>query len=422
MSTLIYWVWLSSLSELKPKTRVELLEAFGDPESVYYADDRQLMEHCRLRDNERLLLGNKSLDRANEILEQCNADAVTICTNRDVAYPKRLYNIYDPPVLLYIKGRLPALDEEAAVAVVGTRKATPYGTKMGRGMGYEITRGGGLVVTGLAAGVDSAAAEGALRAGGSCIGVLGCSIDDVYPKYNNMLYEDVIAAGALVSEYPPGTPISGKNFPERNRIISGLSVGVTVIEAPIGSGALITAARALDQGREVFAVPGNADAPNCKGSNELIKDGAMLVTCGWDVLCEFEHRFPSKLSKPDLTRDQDYDSSPPIDINKSDRLAKMPPETGKSFVKLREKKSDRKKVDKQKLREYIDLKEQLSGLSETQLKIVASMDEHLKHVDDIIDITGFPASVVLSELTVLQIKGFVKQENGKKFSLCIEKI
>lgn len=422
MSTLKYWVWLSSLTELRPKTRVELLEAFGDPQSLYYADEKQLMERCQLSDYERSLLAKKSLDRANEILEKCSADGVTLCTIRDAAYPKRLYNIFDPPILLYIKGRFPAIDEEAAIAVVGTRKATPYGIKMGRGIGYEITRGGGLVVTGLAAGVDSAAAEGALRAGGSCIGVLGCAIDDIYPKFNDMLYEDVTAAGALVSEYPPGTPILGKNFPERNRIISGLSVGVTVIEAPLGSGALITASRALDQGREVFAVPGNADAPNCKGSNNLIKEGAMLVSCGWDVLCEFEHRFKAKLSKHDLSSSPDFDSSPQKEVKRSDKVTKLPPETGKSFVMLREKKRDRKNVDKQKRREYIGLKEQLSGLSETQLKIVAAMDENSKHVDDIIDITNLPASVVLSELTVLQIKGFVRQENGKRFSLSIEKI
>jgi DNA processing protein len=422
LSTLKYWVWLSSLTELKPKTRVELLEAFGDPESIYYADDRQLLERCPVSDHERSLLRSKSLDHADEILEKCSADGVTLCTIRDAIYPKRLYNIYDPPVMLYIKGKLPAIDEEAAIAVVGTRKATPYGIKMGRGMGYEIIRGGGLVVTGLAAGVDSAAAEGALRAGGSCIGVLGCAIDDIYPKYSDMLFEDVAAAGALVSEYPPGTPIFGRNFPERNRIMSGLSVGVTVIEAPIGSGALITASRALDQGREVFAVPGNADAPNCRGSNGLIRDGAILVTCGWDVLCEFESRFPAKLSKPDLTQGPDFDAVLQTGVERSDRLAKIPPETGEGFAKLREKKGDRKNIDKQKRRDYIDLKEQLSGLSEAQLKIVAAMDEHSKHVDDIIEAAGLPASAVLSELTVLQIKGFVKQENGKRFSLSIDKI
>lgn len=151
---------------------------------------------------------------------------------------------------------------------------------MARKMGYEITKCGGLVVTGLAEGIDSASGEGALRAGGACVVVLGCAIDDVFPKWNDVLYGDVTLAGALVSEYPSGDTINKKNFPERNRIISGLALGVTVIEAPLRSGALITASLALEQGHEVFAVPGNADAPNCFGSNELVREGAQLVTKG----------------------------------------------------------------------------------------------------------------------------------------------
>ncbi len=418
MSTLKYWVWLSAMTDMRPKTRSRLIEAFLDPEKIFLADDKQLSEHCELTDFERALLSDKSLKRAEEILEICTQNGYGIITVRDAAYPKRLANIFDPPVALFTRGRLPAIDEQAAIAVVGTRNATPYGIKMGRGIGYELTRGGGLVVTGLAAGVDSAAAEGALRAGGGCIGVLGCAIDDVYPKYNNVLYDDVALAGALVSEYPPKTAGHSRFFPERNRIISGLSVGVTVIEAPFGSGALITANLAADQGREVFAVPGNADAPKCRGSNALIRDGAMLVTTGWDVLGEFESRFPDKLAKPDLSRKPDFDSMEESEHEAVERRQKYPPETGRGFVKLRER-TARKSIDKPKAREYIDLKEQLAGLNDAQLKIISAMDEKAKHVDDIIDATGLPASTVLSELTVLQIKGFVIQEHGKRFSLNI---
>lgn len=420
MSTLKYWVWLSSLTALKPKTRVQLIEAFGDPEAVYFADDKALSQQLSLSDRERTVLADKNLDRAEDILEICAQKDILVYTMRDSVYPARLLNIYDPPILLYVKGRLPAVDEEAAIAVVGTRSASPYGIKMGRSFGFEICRGGGLVVTGLAAGVDSAAAEGALRAGGRCIGVLGCAIDDVYPKSNVELYSDVSSAGAIVSEYPPGTATEGKNFPERNRIISGLSVGVTVIEAPKGSGAIITATRALDQGREVFAVPGNADASNCVGSNELIKEGATLVTCAWDVLHEFEQRFPNKIKKPDNNAIPAF-APQLVVVPAREESKKSVPETGKGFAKLREK-TPLKKVDKKKEREYIDLKGQLSGLSDNQLKIVSVMGERSKHIDDIIDTSGLPASAVLSELTLLQIKGFVIQETGKRFSLNIAKI
>ena len=425
MSTLKYWVWLSAMTGLKPRKRFELLNTFGDPEKVYFADERLLRDSLNFSDSERALVMNKSLERATEILEKCHEHNITVISYQDVSYPQRLKNIYDPPVTLFVKGRLPTMDEQAAIGVVGTRKATPYGIKMARKMGYELTKSGGLVVTGLAEGIDSAAAEGALRAGGACVGVLGCAIDDIFPKWNDVLYGDVSLAGALVSEYPPGDTINKKNFPERNRIISGLSLGVTVIEAPFRSGALITASLALEQGREVFAIPGNADAPNCFGSNELIRDGAQLVTSGWDVLADFVQQFPDKLAKLDPQKtvgfyQEEQEKVSVYEAHRKEETRTIATETGKGFAKLRVK-TDRKRIDNHKKREYIDLQEQLSGLSERQLKIVSVMDEKSKHIDDIIGLTGLSAPEVLSELTILQIKGFVSQENGKRFTLNIAK-
>lgn len=425
LSTLKYWVWLSALTELRSKTRFALVSVFGDPEKVFFADERLLHEGVNLSDTEKSLIANKNLDRTNEILEKCREDGITILSLQDVAYPQRLKNIFDPPVVLYIKGRLPAMDEEAAIGIVGTRKASPYGIKMARKLGYEVTKCGGLVVTGLAEGIDSASAQGALLAGGACIGVLGCAIDDVFPIWNGELYNDVAALGAIVSEYPPGERLNKKNFPERNRIISGLSLGVTVVEAPYRSGALITSAYALDQGREVFAVPGNADAVNSVGSNELIRNGAILVTKGWEILADFEKMFSGKLSESGIKKSpfSDVEVKPKEDETKSQsstKTAKNSPETGKGFAKLRVM-TDRKKIDNQKKREYIDLQEQLSGLNEKQLKIVTAMGEKAMHVDDIIEKSGLNAAETLSELTVLQIKGYVTQESGKRFTLNIIK-
>lgn len=425
LSVLKFWVWLSSLAGLKPKTRYELLNAFGDPEALYFADEKQILGRLAISEPERTSLMDKSLDKANEILEKCRENGTAVITLQDAVYPQRLKNIYDPPVVLYVKGRLPAIDEQAAIGVVGTRKATSYGIKMAQKLGFEITKCGGLVVTGLAEGIDSAAAEGALRAGGSCIGVLGCAIDDVYPKTNSELYDDVAMAGALVSEYPPGAALTRKNFPERNRIISGLSIGVAVVEAPFGSGALITSSLALEQGREVFAVPGNADAPNWFGSNELIRNGAQLVTKGWDVLEGFERLFPGKLSKSGAGRIQSFqyrqenEKTVPT-TEKSEKKTQLPVETGQGFAKLKVR-TDRKRIDNAEKREYIDLQEQLSGLTENQLKIISVMERKSMHVDDIIDLSGLAAPSVLSELTILQIKGFVTQESGKRFTLNIKK-
>lgn len=374
-----------------------------------------------LTENELEQLRDKSLDRSMEILEVCYRENVSILTLADAAYPQRLKNIHDPPVVLYVLGRLPMVDELPVIGVVGTRNSTPYGIKMGRIIGSQLAAGGGVVATGLAAGVDSAAAVGALRAGGRCIGVLGCPINEVYPRNNRELYKDVAAEGALVSEYPPGAPLRGSNFPERNRIISGLSVGVTVIEAPRGSGALITAGLALEQGREIFAVPGNADAVSCEGSNDLIREGAVLVTSGWDVLESFRERFPHRLKGPDqLVSVADSEVfAPPVDISqKPTDTDREPVETGENFARVRVQRK-RKNVDNEKKREYIDLKEQLKNLTEDQLKIISVIERPGIHVDDIIDASGLSSSVVLAELTLLQIKGLVLQENGKRFTLNI---
>jgi len=424
MAQLKYWVWLSA-KDLRTNTRYQLINFFGDPEKLYFAEDSLLSKGTELTEAELAQLRDKSLDRANKILEDCERDNVSILTITDSGYPERLRNIPDPPVVLYVKGRLPVVDDLAAIGMVGTRKATPYGIRTAKSLGGQITAGGGLVVTGLATGVDSAAAEGALTAGGSCIGVLGCGIDEVYPRDNVRLYKDVAAVGALVSEYPPGAGIKGYYFPRRNRIISGLSVGVVIIEAPKGSGALITANLALEQGREVFAVPGNIDAVNCQGSNALIQDGAALVTNGWDVLSEFSGRFelkgPDSVVPVPIKREEKavYSSSAPAERRSGPR------EEGSGFAVLRQKnqrKNERKGVDKAEKREYIDLNEQLKDLSEAQLKIVSAIDSPSKHIDDIIEASGLPAAAVLSELTILQIKGYVTQESGKRFSLNVSNI
>ena len=362
---------LVRFDELRPVTRARLIEEFFNPEMAYYADEKQLTRLEWLTDRERCLLSDKSLSRAEEILVLCREQGVGILTLKDAAYPERLRTIFDPPVALYTKGSLPAIDSEAAIAVVGTRKATPYGFKLGRKMGFEIARCGGLVLSGIAAGVDSAAADGALRAGGICVGVIGCAIDSVYPVGNDMMYEDVLLPGALISEYPPGTPTMGKNFPERNRILSGLSVGLVVVEAPGKSGALITASRALDQGREVFAVPGAVDMPNSEGANRLIREGAVLVRGGWDVLCEFQQRFPEKLSENEQGRltlppEEELPRVEYSGKNEEKAANENHRETGKGFMKLRE--NIKKKIAAKRER-IIGLKDHLgphgnhSGLS-----------------------------------------------------------
>ena len=255
MAALKYWVWLTALPGLSNRSRLLLLERYGSPEDVYYADAEELALTEGLTPGQAQLLSDKSLTRADRILADCARGDIFLLTMQDAAYPARLRDIFDPPVLLYGKGSLPLFDEEAAIAVVGTRSCTPYGLRCAHRMGYELARQGAVVVSGMAKGIDGAAMRGALQAGGFTAAVLGGGVDVVYPAENRRLYEDIAATGVLLSEYPPGTePLPG-HFPVRNRIISGLSLASLVVEAPVRSGALITAHAALDQGRDVFAVP-----------------------------------------------------------------------------------------------------------------------------------------------------------------------
>ncbi len=397
-------MWLACLNIMRPKAKCIALEHFGSPKKLFFAGKSELAAVPGLTDNERERFADKSMWRADRALETCVSRDIRIIALGDSAYPHRLANIYDPPVVLFVRGKLPDIDGEAAVAIVGTRKASPYGIKMATQMGYEISRGGGLVVTGLAAGIDSAAAVGALRAGGQCVGVLGTAIDEVYPKQNAALYDDVCAAGAIVSEYPPGMPGSARHFPARNRIMSGLSVGVLVVEAPKGSGALITASHANEQGRDVFAVPGNADAPSCAGSNDLLRDSARMVLSGWDLLSEYEGRFPHKLHRPSP------DGRRPSDEQRLETQAARAAAPAKTA---------KKDVDKPDGEAYIDLESQLEKLSERQLAVISAMDAGETFTDTIIERTKLPPSAVMGELTMLQIMGYVSPAGSGRFKLNI---
>ena len=296
MAGLKYWVWLNECRGLTNRSRALLLDHFGSPEDVYYADEAEYALVEDLSKKQLELLADKSTDGADKILGDCQRLGLRILTMQDADYPARLRGIFEPPCLLYVKGTLPAFDEEVAVAMVGTRACTPYGTQSAEKIAYGLAKQGALVVSGAARGIDSAAHRGALRAGGVTVAVLGNGLDVVYPEENAGLYRDIAATGALLSEYPPGTTAEGWHFPIRNRIISGLCLATVVVEAPLErSGALITANTALEQGRDVFAVPGPIDASASRGCNRLIADGAGLVSESWDILREYQAMYPHKI-------------------------------------------------------------------------------------------------------------------------------
>jgi len=223
--------------------------------------------------------------RARREIEKAHKHGVAIVPRGADGYPAALAEIPDPPIVLYVKGEfLPA--DSLAVAIVGSRRASFYGLNQARRFASQLAAMGFTITSGLARGIDSRAHEGALEVGGRTIGVCGSGIDIVYPKENASLYEQVAESGAVVTEFPMGFPVMGGNFPRRNRIVSGLSLGVIVIEAARRSGALITARFAGEQGREVFAMPGKIDSPTSRGAHDLIRDGAKLVTDVSDVVSE----------------------------------------------------------------------------------------------------------------------------------------
>ena len=294
---LIHWIWLANCRPVSDRMKVELLQHFRDPEDIYFADADAFDHLERFSDEAKAALRDKNLHSAQKILDQCARKDIHILTFRDAAYPGRLKNIPDPPLVLYYKGNLPDFDGTPLIGVVGTRKASAYGLSTAKRMGFQITRCGGTVVSGAATGIDSVAMEGGLMAGGSVIGILGCGLDVIYPASNRRLFSEILRDGCLLSEFPPGTPPLKWNFPKRNRIISGISCGVLVVEAPKKSGALITAGCAREQGRDVFVIPGNVGVETCAGSNDLLRSGAIYADCGWDVMREYESLFRDRIHR-----------------------------------------------------------------------------------------------------------------------------
>lgn len=278
-----YWVGFNLVKGIGPARLRVLLDHFGDIESAWKASSKDL-EASRLGPKLiNALLELRSSDTLERTWENIQEQETTVLTWEDPEYPRRLKEIDQPPPLLYLRGALRETDQWA-VAIVGTRRATTYGRQVSDEIAGTLAGNGITIVSGLARGVDGFAHQASLEAGGRTLAVLGSGVDRIYPPEHRGLAEKILANGALISDYPPGTAPEAANFPPRNRIISGLSQAVIVVEAGKKSGALITAAFAAEQGREVFAVPGNIHAPQSKGTNLLIREGAHILLNAQTVL------------------------------------------------------------------------------------------------------------------------------------------
>ncbi len=304
----IYWIWLAEALGQGSRLAIKLLNLYGSPSDIYRMTADDMIElsckvteesqdsSVRLTEHERVIvkksLSDKNLDRAKQIIDECESLKIYILTPDMTEYPKSLCALKDMPLVLYCKGRLPDKKERLFISVVGTRKMSDYGRKLSYALGYGIALGGAVIVSGMALGSDSMAMAGAMDVGAPTVAVLGGGPDVIYPKEHREIYYKTISNGAAISEYPPGTPPIGSHFPLRNRIISGLSEGTVVVEGDTGSGSLITAEHALEQGKKVFAVPGKVGDPGSEGTFHLLYENALPCATAEDVLAEFSFLYP----------------------------------------------------------------------------------------------------------------------------------
>lgn len=434
MSDTLYWIWLSLC--LRPGSRQlhYLLDRYSSAYEIFRAEDEELE---RLELSPRLIraLCNKDMTEAYAINDYCASHKIGIVSYDHEFYPGKLKLIADPPAVLYFKGTFPRLNDRLAIGVVGTRKMTEYGKTIAYKIAYELASAEVITVSGMALGVDAVAACGAISAGGKTIAVLGSGVDVVYPKQHTKLYEKIIENGCVISEYPPTTASFSKHFPQRNRIISGIASGTLVVECDVDSGAMITAALAIDQGRDIFAVPGNVGDKNSDGTNKLISEGAIMVSSADDILREYEFYYGKGINYLALSmarRNSDVNDDALRSMNictenyfPSRRRKKEVIEDDENLLRPRkipkpkEEKSlpstladnDIKNKDKEKPKEQSAC-EDFSSLDELERGILLYMpDDRAVSVDEIAK-GGFKCSDIMGTMAILEIKGFVSTLPG----------
>ncbi len=298
--TRLLYLWLALTFGPASKLAVKLLDALGSPEAIFSEKLHEIHPGEALSEKEldraKALVKTHAFAEAEQMLERCHGMGIDILTPDSAAYPDSLRYLPDRPLTLYLRGTMPDCNANMTTTVVGTRKMTEYGRTMAYSLGVGLTYGGSIVVSGMALGSDSMALIGALDAGGQVVAVLGSGVDVIYPREHRDIYRKIVERGAVISEYPPGTPPIGSHFPVRNRIMSGIADATVVVEADARSGSLITAAHAFDQGKKVFAVPGKIGDAGSEGTNNLIRDGALAVLTAEDILAEFEFIYPHSVS------------------------------------------------------------------------------------------------------------------------------
>jgi DNA processing protein len=363
------WLALSLTPGLASRLSARLLRRFDSPDGVFRASLAEL-EACHLPASvAQAVFKKEAFKRAEKELAAVRRIAGCLLLNwTEPEYPQTLLQIYDPPVMLYVRGE-PQILNLPSISIVGTRKPTLYGSQLAERLGRDLAARGLVIVSGMARGIDAIGHQGAMAANGRAIGILGTGIDVCYPKENKKLYEKVLERGAIITEFPIGTHPAPENFPVRNRIVAGMPLGVIVVEGAQYSGSLITARLAMEFGREVFGVPGNVTQPVSFAPNQLIKQGAKLVTCAEDVIEELPTPVRAMLVQAEQPEAEQRNLLLAASLNNSEKK----------------------------------LYELLSA-------------EETRHIDDIVERSGLNSSVVLATLFDLEMKGIIRQLPGKQFS------
>ncbi len=395
MNNKLYWVWLSLALGYQQHSVALIYNIYKDI-SIFYNGKEFEWGFCGLFSNAELnKLRKTSLADAQRVIDKCTQLGIEVISIEDSNYPQNLREIYAPPAVLYVKGNMPDFNSVLSLSVVGTRRATQYGIKVAFDFSYNISKYGVIIVSGGALGIDSSAHNGALRSSGTTVCVLGCGIEYDYLRQNKSMREAITVSGCVISEYPPDTPSYPYNFPARNRIISALSSGVLVVEAGELSGSLITANIAIEQGKDVFAVMGNVDSPMSRGSNKLIRDGAIPVCNYRDIL---EYYGFDKIPLNDDIADFGDDLAD-IQVKKAD--SKLP----------KNKQINKDEVNFEPVHRT-DLE-----LDEIENQIYMALNSDAIHIDDLAAKLGMPVFRILPIMTNLELMGIIENTGSRCYKI-----
>lgn len=432
----LYWIWLADRCGIASKDVPRLCEKYEDPFDLYRMEEEEIERIEGISYSLKTKLFDKSLANAYEILRFCRQKNIDIVSYKDKRYPSRLRNIQDPPAILYVMGKLPDMDNRLCVGVVGTRKISEYGIETSFKVSYDLASANAVAVSGMALGVDGVAACGALTAGGPTVAVLGCGLSVVYPKVHERLMNEIAKKGAVITEYPPFERPHGYNFPKRNRIISGLCQGVLVVEGSAGSGSLITAKCAIEQGREVFALPGKINESNSEGPNELIKSGALVALSANDIVTHYDFLYHDCINYKGL-RDAEksavnieralskYGLSYVYDENEGGRRSapkakkRITAEASVSSVnntavepKLAVETTAASNVTEKKERTFDRSAELLAGLDDSSRRVFEALPMDKAVCADALAVEGMSIGEVITALTMLEINGLAESLPG----------